>query len=220
MNWDALVLTLQIASASTVLSLLVGVPIAWWLARDNAWYRIVLSAAVMVPMVLPPTVLGYYLLQMFGRRSVLGEILENWLNMSLVFHWTGAALAAFVVSAPFLIRAAQTGFESTDRSYSEAARTLGRSEVAIFFLISIPLAGRAILAGGALALARGLGEFGATLMVAGNVPGKTQTMSIAIYDAVQTGKTSEANVLAITLSVAAIGLLTIVGLIGRNRLRL
>ena len=138
MNWDALVLTLQIASASTVLSLLVGVPIAWWLARDNAWYRIVLSAAVMVPMVLPPTVLGYYLLQMFGRRSVLGEILENWLNMSLVFHWTGAALAAFVVSAPFLIRAAQTGFESTDRSYSEAARTLGRSEVAIFFLISIP----------------------------------------------------------------------------------
>jgi len=126
-------------------------------------------------------------------------------------------LAAFVVSTPFLIRTAQAGFESTDRVYEEAARTLGRSEASVFLHVAVPLAKRSILAGVALALARALGEFGATLMVAGNLPGRTQTMSIAIYDAVQAGRTTDARVLALTLSFVAVGLLVAIGAGTRSR---
>ena len=155
--------------------------------------------------------LGYYLLQAVGRRSFIGGLLDSLLNFSFVFDWTGAVLAAFVVSTPFLVRTAQAGFESVDRVYEEAARTLGRSEISVFIHVALPLARRSVLAGVALALARALGEFGATLMVAGNLPGRTQTMSIAIYDAMLAGRTSDARVLAITLTLVSISLLVAIG---------
>jgi len=126
-DWDALRLSLQIGLTSTALASLVGVPFAWWLARAQFRGRELVGALVLVPMVLPPTVLGYYLLQAVGRRSFVGSALDSAFNFSFVFDWTGAVLAAFVVSVPFLIRTAQAGFESVDRTFEEAARTLGRS---------------------------------------------------------------------------------------------
>lgn len=211
MDWDALRISLQVAITSTVLATLVGVPFAWWLARANFRGRNVVSALILAPMVLPPTVLGYYLLLAVGRRSTIGGFLDSAFSFSFVFDWTGAVLAAFVVSTPFLVRTAQAGFESVDTVYEEAARTLGRSEISVFLHVALPLARRSVLAGVALALARALGEFGATLMVAGNLPGRTQTMSIAIYDAVLAGRTSDARVLAITLTFVSLGLLVAVG---------
>jgi molybdate transport system permease protein len=211
MDWDALRISLQVAITSTVLATLVGVPFAWWLARANFRGRNVVSALILAPMVLPPTVLGYYLLLAVGRRSAIGGFLDSAFSFSFVFDWTGAVLAAFVVSTPFLVRTAQAGFESVDTVYEEAARTLGRSEISVFLHVALPLARRSVLAGVALALARALGEFGATLMVAGNLPGRTQTMSIAIYDAVLSGRTSDARVLALTLTFVSVGLLVAVG---------
>jgi molybdate transport system permease protein len=211
MDWDALRISLQVALTSTFFATLVGVPFAWWLARARFPGRGIVSALVLAPMVLPPTVLGYYLLQAVGRRSAIGGVLESVLDFSFVFDWTGAVLAAFVVSTPFLVRTAQAGFESIDAVYEEAARTLGRSEISVFWHVALPLARRSVLAGVALAMARALGEFGATLMVAGNLPGRTQTMSIAIYDAVIAGRTSDARVLAITLTLVSVGLLVAIG---------
>lgn len=217
MDWDALRISLQVAITSTVLATVVGVPFAWWLARARFAGRGVVSALVLAPMVLPPTVLGYYLLQAFGRRSAIGGFLDAAFNFSFVFDWTGAVLAAFVVSTPFLVRTAQAGFESTDCVYEEAARTLGRSELSVFWHVALPLARRSVLAGVALAMARALGEFGATLMVAGNLPGRTQTMSIAIYDAMLAGRTSDARVLAVTLTLVSVGLLVAIGAGGWRR---
>jgi molybdate transport system permease protein len=217
MDWDALRLSLQVALTSTALATFAGVPFAWWLARARFRGRELVSALVLVPMVLPPTVLGYYLLQAVGRRSAIGSALDNAFGFSVVFDWTGAVLAAFLVSTPFLVRTAQAGFESVNRELEEAARTLGRSELSVFATVALPLAWRSVLAGVALALARALGEFGATLMVAGNVPGHTQTMSIAIYDAVQAGRTTDANVLALTLTLVTLGLLVGMGYAGRRR---
>ncbi len=218
MDWDALRLSLQIGMTSTALAVVVGVPLAWWIARLRSGWREVASALVLVPMVLPPTVVGYYLLQAVGRRSAIGSVLEDAFGFSFVFDWTGAVLAAFVVSLPFLVRTVQSGFESVDRVYEEAARTLGRTELSIFLTVAVPLAWRSVLAGVALALGRAIGEFGATLMVAGNVPGSTRTMSIAIYEAVQTGRASEAQVLALTLTLATLGLLVAIGLVARRGL--
>ena len=217
MDWDALRISLQVALTSTLFATLVGVPFAWWLARTHFPLRSVVSALVLAPMVLPPTVLGFYLLQLVGRRSAIGGILDSLFGFSFVFDWTGAVLAAFVVSTPFLVRTAQIGFEATDETYEEAARTLGRTELSVFWNVAIPLAKRSILAGIALALARALGEFGATLMVAGNLPGRTQTMSIAIYDAVQAGRASEAQVLALALSFVSVGLLIAIGSTAHRR---
>jgi molybdate transport system permease protein len=217
MDWDALRISLQVALVSTVLATLTGVPFAWWLVRARFRGRDVVSALVLAPMVLPPTVLGYYLLQAVGRRSFIGGWLDSALDFSFVFSWAGAVLAAFVVSTPFLIRTAQAGFESVDRVYEEAARTLGRTELSVFLRVSVPLAKRSILAGVALAMARALGEFGATLMIAGNLPGRTQTMSIAIFDAVQAGRTGDAQVLALTLTFVSVGLLVAIGLGSQRR---
>jgi len=216
MDITALRLSLQIASVSTVLAIIIGVPVALLLARVRFRGRAVISALVLVPMLLPPSVMGFYLLQLVGRQSIVGSALESVFGFSLVFHWSGAVLAAFVASTPFLIRTAQAGFESVDLRYEEVARTLGRSEVAIFWTVTMPLAWKALLAGVALALARAMGEFGATLMVAGNIPGKTQTMSIAIYDAVQANRLNDAHVLALTLALVTLGLLVGVGVFARG----
>ena len=216
MDLSALRLSLQVAGVSTLLAIIIGVPIALALARFRFPGRDILSAVVLVPMLLPPSVMGFYLLQLVGRQSLVGSALESIFGFSLVFHWSGAVLAAFVASTPFLIRTAQAGFESVDRRYEEAARTLGRSEPAILWTVTIPLAWKTLLAGVALALARAMGEFGATLMVAGNVPGRTQTMAIAIYDAVQANRLNDAQVLSLTLTLVTLGLLVGVGTLARG----
>ena len=217
MDWDALRLSLQTSLASTALAALIGVPIAWGLSRMRGWTQRLLSTATLIPMALPPTVLGYYLLLAVGRNSPLGSALDAAFGFSFVFEWSGAALAAFAVSVPFLIRSAQAGFESVDHTLEDAARTLGQNEWSVFTRITLPLAWRSVMTGVSLALARAMGEFGATLMVAGSIPGRTRTMPIAIYEAVQTGQTGEAQALALMLTLTAGGLLAAVGFAMRGR---
>ncbi|MBM3939963.1 MAG: molybdate ABC transporter permease subunit [SAR202 cluster bacterium] len=217
MDVTPLRLSLQVALVSTLLSMAAGLPLAWWLSRRRAQTRAVLSSLVLVPMLLPPTVLGYYLLAAVGRDSPLGGALDRLFGFTLVFHWSGAVLAAFVVSAPFLVRAAQAGFEGVDRLHEEAAAVAGASPLSIFLRISVPLAWPAIAAGIAMSLARALGEFGATLMVAGSVPGRTQTLSIAIYEAVQAGRMDDAQAMALTLAAVTMGLLLAVSSLGGAR---
>ena len=173
-----LLLSLRVAGLATAIALLVGVPLAWSFARRRFPGRDLVSILVLLPMVLPPTVLGYYLLLLIGRSGPIGRFAEAAGLGRIVFTPTAAVLAATVAALPFLVRTAQGGFEQADPVY-EAARTLGRGELAIFLSVSVPLAWRSILAGLALAFARAMGEFGATLMVAGNIPGRTQTASTA-----------------------------------------
>lgn len=214
-DWFPVFLSLRVAALATLASLVVGIPLAWLLARRRLPGTDLLSAAVTLPMVLPPTVLGYYLLVFIGRQGPLGSWLESAFGIRLVFTWQAAVLAATVVGLPLLVRSAQAAFEAIDPNLEAAARTLGRSERAIFLTVTVPLAWRGILAGTMLAFARAMGEFGATLMVAGNIPGRTQTLSVAIYDAVQTGNTTLANALVILISVLTIGVLVLLSRLAR-----
>ncbi len=200
MDWFPVLLSLRVAFFSMLLVLVTGVPLAWVLARSNIPGRDLLSSLVTLPMILPPTVLGYYLLLLLGRQSLLGNFLQEHFGISLVFTWQAAVLAAAVASMPLMTRTVQASLEAVDIELEDVARTLGRSEIAIFFTVTIPLTWKGIIAGLVLAFARSMGEFGATLMVAGNIPGKTQTLSIAIYDAVQQGETGLANLLVLLIS--------------------
>ncbi|HZZ11352.1 MAG TPA: molybdate ABC transporter permease subunit, partial [Paraburkholderia sp.] len=164
----------------------------------------------MLPLVLPPTVLGYYLLVLLGRRGVIGAWLDK-LDIQLVFTWQGAVIASTVVAFPLVLKSARAAFESVDPQLERAARTLGVSETALFFRVTLPLAARGILAGGLLAFARALGEFGATLMIAGNLPGRTQTLSVAVYSAVQAGDDSTATILVLVTSVTCVVILLLAG---------
>lgn len=209
-------LSLRVAGLATLLAFALGVPLAWLLARGRFLGRELLSVLVLLPMVLPPTVLGYYLLRAIGRTSPIGRAVEAWTGDSLVFTPTAAVITAFLSALPFLVRAAQGGFEQVDLACEEAARTLGRGELSIFLSVTVPLAWRGIAAGLALGFARAMGEFGATLMVSGNIPGRTQTASVAIYDAVQAGRFEHANALAGALLGLTGGLLLLLGRLGRS----
>lgn len=216
MELAPLLLSLRVAALATVIALLLGVPLAWALARRRFPGRDLVSILVLLPMVLPPTVLGYYLLLLIGRNGPIGRFAEAAGIGRIVFTPAAAVIASVVAALPFLVRTAQGGFEQADPVYEEAARTLGRREMAIFFTVSVPLAWRSILAGLALAFARAMGEFGATLMVAGNIPGRTRTASIAIYDAVQAFRLSDAHYLALILSAVTGGILLLLTRIGRR----
>ncbi|MFQ5897261.1 MAG: molybdate ABC transporter permease subunit [Candidatus Methylomirabilia bacterium] len=197
-------LSLEVSVTATALTLLVGVPAAWLLARKRFPGRDLLEAFVVFPLVLPPTVLGYYLLVVIGRPGPIGRLLDA-MGIELAFTWRAAVLAACIGSIALLIKSAQAGFESVDPRLEQAARTLGRSEWSIFWVVTLPLAWRSVLAGTVLAFCRAMGEFGITLMVAGNIPGKTQTLPLAIYDRVQAYQMGEANALAlVALGVVAI----------------
>jgi len=209
-------LSLRVAVLATMLALILGVALAWVLARRRFPGRDLLSAAVTLPLVLPPTVLGYYLLVALGRGSPIGRLLESTLGISLVFTWQGAVVASSVVALPLVVRSVQAAFEAINPDLENAARTLGRSEVAIAFTVTMPLAWRGILAGAVLAFARAIGEFGATLMVAGNIPGKTQTMPIAIYDAVQSGNMALANGLVLIITAATLVVLVLLAKLVRG----
>jgi molybdate transport system permease protein len=201
--WVPLLLSLKVAGWSTVLATLCGIAVAYGLSRwESRWCDLV-DAFLTLPMVLPPTVTGYYLLVVFGRRGWLGA----WLNahgIELVFTWQGAVVAASVVAFPMVLKAAHAAFLDVDHRLEQAAAVLGLSPAGVLFRVSLPLAARGILAGVLLAFARALGEFGATLMVAGNIPGKTQTLSIAIYEAVQAGHDDTANILVLVTSATCV----------------
>jgi molybdate transport system permease protein len=212
-------LTLKVAALATLAALLAGVALAFLMARRRFWGREWLDAVCTLPLVLPPTVLGYYLIVVWGRNGWLGHWLQETWGISLMFTWQGAVLASTLVSFPLVFKSARAAFEEVDRSLEDVARTLGLSEGAVFRRVSLPLALRGILAGTMLAFARAMGEFGATLMVAGNLPGKTQTLSLAIYSAVQAGNDALALTLVLLTSGACILILAASGKILQLKLR-
>ena len=214
-DWFPLTLSLRVAALSTLASLVIGLAVAYALANYRFRGRELLDAAVTLPLVLPPTVLGYFLLVVIGRQTILGRIYENVTGSPLVFTWQAAVLAAFLHSAPLLIKSARAALESVDHTYERAARSLGASEARLFFRVTLPLAWRSILAAAALCFARAMGDFGATLMVAGNIPGRTQTVSIAIYDAVEAGNGQTARVLVLAVSVLVLVILTLANRLGQ-----
>ena len=210
---SALRLSLQVAVAATALNALVGIPIAYALARRRFWGKSLVDLLVTLPLILPPTVVGYYLIVLLGRRGLLGAPLYHTTGFTVVFTWYAAVIAATVMALPLLVRTVRAAIESVDRDLERAAYTLGRSELRTVLEVTLPLARNGILAGLVLAFARALGEFGATLMLAGNIPGRTQTVPLSIYTAVQTGESAEALGL-----VAVLTALSCLVLIAANRL--
>jgi molybdate transport system permease protein len=208
-DWFPLWLSLRVAFVSTALSLAAGLWLAYILANRNFRGKEALDAAVTLPLVLPPTVLGYYLLVVLGHASPIGKLWEAVFGSSLVFTWKAAVIAALLHSLPLLVKSARAALESVDRSCERAARTLGASEWRLFWRVTLPLAQRSILAATALAFARSLGEFGATLMVAGSIPGKTQTMAVAIFDATEAGNKTLSLTLVLVISAVALAILTL-----------
>ena len=196
-----LALTLKVASLATGSALVLGLLAAYLLTRWDFPGWDWLDALLTLPLVMPPTVLGYYLLVFIGRNGFLGRWLLEHFGISLMFTWQAAVLAATVVSFPLVFKSARAALETVGKNYENAARTLGQGEWAVFLRVSLPLAFRGILAGAMLAFARAMGEFGATLMVAGNLPGRTQTLSLAVYSAVQAGDRQLANSLVLVVSV-------------------
>lgn len=216
--WTALLLSLKVAGWATLLNLIFGIGVGYLLARKRFPGRDLLDTLLTLPMVMPPTVLGYYLLVLLGRRSALGAWLQDHFGFSFIFTWQGAVIAAAIVAFPLVFKPARAAFEAVDGQLEQAARVLGISEMAIFFRVTLPLAWRGILAGVLLAFARALGEFGATLMVAGSIPGKTQTLSIAVYEAVQAGQDDVANTLVLLTSAVCIAVLLMAGKLAPGRI--
>ncbi len=199
MNWHPLWLSLQVTAVATALMVAAGLPLAWLLARRRFRGATLLETLLMLPLVLPPTVVGYYLLLALGR----GSPIVTWFGWRILFTWGAAAIASAVVGLPLLVQAARAAIAGVDPALEHAARTLGSSELEVLWRVTLPLARRGILAGLVLAATRALGEFGATLMVAGNIPGRTQTLPLAIYDAVQNRQYDQANALVLLMTALA-----------------
>lgn len=215
MDWNPLWLSLRVSSIVTVLVAVTATSGGYLLAKGRFRGRGLLEAVASLPIVLPPTVLGYYLLVVMGRNSTIGRAWESLFGSPIVFTVTGAVIAATVASFPFCLRSARAAFESVDPRVEQAARAMGLPEWRVALQVTLPLAWRGVIAGVALAFARALGDFGATVMVAGNIPGRTQTMPIAVYDAVQAGNDDRAALLALVLSGVAVTVLLVVGRLGR-----
>jgi molybdate transport system permease protein len=212
-DWFPLWLSLKVAAIATGLSLLVGLWLVYLMANRGFRGEGVLSGAVTLPLVLPPTVLGYYLLVLVGRESPLGGFYERVFGSPLVLTWQAAVVAAMLQAIPLLVITAQAALASVDRSYERAARSLGASNWRVFWRVSLPLARRSILAAAWLAFARSLGDFGITLIIAGHIPGRTQTLGGAVHEAVEASNGGLARALVLVISVLAVGILW-----GANRL--
>jgi molybdate transport system permease protein len=215
--WVTLALTLKVAGCATAINLVLGVAVGWLLARHRFVGREFVDAVLTLPLVLPPTVMGYYLLVLIGKRGWLGSWLMSTFGVNLIFTWQGAVLAATIVAFPLVLRSARTAFEAVNPQLEQAARVLGLGEWAVFFRVTVPMAWPGILAGVLLVFARSLGEFGATLMVAGSIPGRTQTLSVAVYEAVQAGQDDRANFLVAITSIVCIVVLLSAGRLSPGR---
>ena len=215
MDWSPLWLSLRVASMATVMAAFIGVALAYLLAKARFRGRGVLEALATVPIVLPPTVLGYYLLVTLGVRSPIGRLWESAVGQPLVFTQTAAVVAATVSAMPFVLRTARAAIEAVDPRYEQAARTIWLREWRVAAQVTLPLAARGLIAGVALGFARALGDFGVTVMLAGNIPGRTQTMPIAVYDAVQAGNDNRASALSAVLAAVALTVLVAVNRLSR-----
>ena len=204
MIWTALRLSLLVTLVATAVVVLVGTAFAFILARSKFRGRELLDAVVTLPLVLPPTVTGYYLIVLLGRRGLLGSYIYERTGWSVTFTWWAAVIAATVMALPLMVKSARAAIESVNPQYEVASYTLGKGELETFFRVTLPLASRGVFAGVVLSFARALGEFGATLMLAGNIPGKTQTMPLAIYEAVVAGESRQAQALALILTAVSV----------------
>jgi molybdate transport system permease protein len=213
-SWSALSLSLRVAVLATVLNALIGIPLAYALARRRFPGKTLVDLLVTLPLVLPPTVTGFYLIVLLGRRGWLGGPLYAATGWTVAFTWWAAVIAATVMALPLLVRTARAAIESVDRDLERAAHTLGRSELRTALEVTLPLARNGIVAGLVLAFARALGEFGATLMLAGNIPGRTTTVPLAIYTAVQTGESAEVLSLVAILTALSCVVLVVAGRLG------
>jgi molybdate transport system permease protein len=212
LDWHPMALTLRVAAVATVIALALGVALGWLFARKRFPGSGVLEAFCMLPLVLPPTVLGYGILVVMGRNGTVGAWLREHFDYTVIFNWHGAVIASALVALPLVLKSASAAFSGVDTTLEAAARTLRQSRWSVFMRVTLPLAWPGILAGTLLAFARAMGEFGASLMVAGSIPGQTQTVSMAIYDSVQAGQDDVALVLVVATSV-----LSVVILVASNR---
>ncbi len=213
LDWHPLVLSLKVAALATVVALVLGVALGWVFARHRFPGSALLEALCMLPLVLPPTVIGYGILVVMGRRSAVGGWLREHFDYTIIFSWHGAVVASALVALPLVLKSASAAFLGVDRTLESAARTLQQSHWSTFLRVTLPLAWPGILAGTLLAFARAMGEFGASLMVAGSIPQQTQTLSMAIYDAVQAGQDDLALLLVVITSALSVAVL-----LGSNRL--
>jgi molybdate transport system permease protein len=216
MNYSPLILSLWVSALATSIIAVFGTFIAYVLARKRFLGRTMLDAFTTLPMVLPPTVTGYYLIILLGKNGIIGNYIYKLTGWSIMFTWQAAVTAATVVAIPIMIKSAKAAIESVDIEYEKAAFTLGKSEIETFFLVTLPLAKKGVIAGLILSFARALGEFGATIMIAGNIPGKTSTMPLAIYRAFQSGEDRLATTLVILLTTVSIAVIFITTRISRT----
>jgi molybdate transport system permease protein len=219
MIWQTLKLSLLVVSIATIVISVVGTALGFFLAKRRFRGKDLLDAVLTLPMVLPPTVTGYYLILLLGRRGLLGAPLYRWTGWTVTFTWVAAVIAATIIALPLMIKSARAAIESVDSEYEIASYIMGKSELETFFRITLPLAGRGILAGIVLSFARAFGEFGATLMLAGNIPGKTQTMPLAIYEAVVSGEDERAKWLALILTGVSISVVYLTNRLSRPKNR-
>ncbi len=209
MDYFPLLLSLWVSVIATFIIAVFGTLIAYALARKRFFGRTMLDAFTTLPMILPPTVTGYYLIILLGKNGVIGNYIYKLTGWSIMFTWQAAVIAATVVAIPIMIKSAKAAIESVDIEYEKSAFTLGKSEIETFFLVTLPLAKKGLIAGLVLSFARALGEFGATIMVAGNIPGKTSTMPLAIYSAVQSSEDQLATILVIILTFISVSIIYI-----------
>ncbi|MBP8082924.1 MAG: molybdate ABC transporter permease subunit [Spirochaetes bacterium] len=216
-NLFPLFLSFKVASASVAIALIAGIPLAYFLSRKKNRLVYFIDSLMNLPIILPPTVLGYYLLVLLGRQSHIGKFLENNFDIMIVFTPLGAVLASTIVSIPYLIKAAKVSFEEVDKDYINAARVMGKTETVIFFTIILPIAWRGVISGVSMAFSRALGDFGTTLMVAGSIPDETLTMPIAIYNSLQADDSKTANIMVLIMTIIALATLVIISRLSYKR---
>ncbi|HEY6899937.1 MAG TPA: molybdate ABC transporter permease subunit [Puia sp.] len=215
-DWLPLLLSLRLALLTTVLLLVLGIPLAWWLAYNRPRWKVVIEAIISLPMVLPPSVLGFYLLLAFSPAGALGRFLDHWFDIRLVFTFPGLVVASIIYSLPFMINPLLAGFRQIPSDLHEAARTLGKSDLTILFRVLLPNMRASLITGAVLSLAHTIGEFGVVMMIGGSIPGETKVASVAIYDEVQSSNYPLAGRYALILLGLSFTILLTVYLINRR----
>ncbi|OOZ76261.1 molybdenum ABC transporter permease subunit [Solemya velum gill symbiont] len=216
MEWQTVWLTVKLASVTTLTLLIIGTPLAWWLARSNAWWKEVVGSIVALPLVLPPTVLGFYLLMLLGPEGPLGNLTTTLGLGTLPFTFAGLVVGSVIYSMPFVVQPIRNAFESIGKRPMDVAATLGASPLESFFSVAVPLARRGFLTGSVLGFAHTVGEFGVVLMIGGNIPGETRVLSVAIYDHVEALEWGQAHMMAAGLLAFAFITLVLMYMIDRR----
>jgi molybdate transport system permease protein len=218
-EWAPLLLTFKLAAVTTLILAAIGIPFAWWLSTTHTRLKPALEALVSMPLVLPPSVLGFYLLLAFSPNNVFGKFIDQWFGVRLAFSFEGLVIASVIFSLPFMVHPIQTGFQNLPASLSEASYTLGKSRFVTLFRVLLPNIKPSLLAGTVLAFAHTIGEFGVVLMIGGNLPGETRVASIAIYDEVESLNYATANFYAMVLFAVCFSILLTVYVFNKKMLR-